>query len=239
MCGRFTLYESAAAIVERFMAEAFAGDLPLRYNIAPTDTTPIVSNRKGHRTLELCRWGLVPSWADDPSIGSRMINARAESLAEKPAFRDALTARRCIVPANGFYEWKLGEKKLKSSLKQPVYIRPIDSTLFGLAGLYEVWKQPDGEWLKTFTIVTVPANETLNEYHFRMPAILTRDDAELWLDPDCHDVAALVEVLHTTPMDGLDCYQVSTTVNTAGVDGPSLIRPLIQADASGDLTLDL
>jgi putative SOS response-associated peptidase YedK len=226
MCGRFTLYESAAAIVERFMAEAFDADLPLRYNIAPTDTTPILSNRTGHRKLELCRWGLVPSWADDPSIGSRMINARAESLPEKPAFRHALVSRRCIVPANGFYEWKLGEKKLKASPKQPAYIRPVDGTLFGFAGLYEVWKQPDGEWLKTFTIITVPANETLNEYHFRMPAILTPGDEDLWLDPECHALATLAEVLRTTPMDKLDAYPVSTAVNTAGVDDPSLILPL-------------
>jgi putative SOS response-associated peptidase YedK len=217
-------------------------DLPPRYNIAPTETTPIVTNRASKkqetpapmRRLELFRWGLVPSWSTDASGAARMINARSESLIEKPSFRKSLLTRRCIVPANGFYEWKMAEKKTKG-VKQPAYVQRVGDGVIGMAGLWDVWRQPDQSWLKTFTIITVPANDVLTEYHIRMPAILRREDEEAWLDHSSEDVGALSALLRTTPPSNLTLHPVSPAVNTAGVDDPSLILPF----AAPALTLDL
>jgi putative SOS response-associated peptidase YedK len=173
------------------------------------------------------------------SIGARMINARGEELAEKPAFRKALASRRCIVPVSGFYEWKLGtEGTGRKAAKQPMYIRPVADEVFGLAGLWETWRQPEGDVLKTFTIITVPANDALGEFHDRMPAILTRDAEDVWLDPDVDAVAALA-VLRSAPAEEMEIYPVTNRVNSVGIDDPTFVERIADVPMSGTLTLDL
>ena len=232
MCGRFTILETADKLVEKFKAEVGDFDIPARYNVAPTESAPIVINGKidkltgasSGRKIEMCRWGLIPSWSKDMSGGARLITARGEELAEKASFRTPLAQRRCVVPVSGFYEWKqTGERRKKSDPpRQPYYARPIDDTVFSLAGLWDVWRQPDGEWLKSFTIITVPSNDILGELHDRMPAILAPDDVDTWLRPGPLDVD-LRQILRTQPPDLMAVYPVTTRVNTAGVDDPCYI----------------
>ena len=178
MCGRYTLTTDLKQVAKRF--DAAADEIPSvapRYNIAPTQNVIAVSD-DGKRTIKQMRWGLIPSWAKDSAIGNRMINARAETLAEKPAFRSALKKRRCIIPADGFFEWKkLGK------LKQPFRIVLKNREPFGFAGLWEHWKSPDGEEILSCTIITTEANELLKAVHERMPVILDREAEAVWLDP--------------------------------------------------------
>ena len=171
MCGRFTLSISLAELQLRFSFPADDIEHPERYNIAPTQTVLTVVNQGQEQNLaEYMRWGLVPSWAKDISIGSRMINARAETIAEKPSFKRALQKRRCLVLSDGFYEWKRTGKD-----KQPMYIGLESGEPFGMAGLWEAWKSPDGEWLHSCTIITTEPNSLMESIHNRMPVILPRD----------------------------------------------------------------
>ena len=181
----------------------------------------IVINDTGRRQLVQMRWGLIPSWAKDPSIGNRMINARVETLAEKPAFRAALKKRRCIIPADGFYEWqKLGK------VKQPVRIVLKSREPFGFAGLWEHWTSPEGEEELSCTIVTTEANELLKTVHERMPVILTRDAEALWLDPKTQDPENLLPLLRQYPADEMEFYRVSREVNSPAIDRPSNIEAI-------------
>jgi putative SOS response-associated peptidase YedK len=189
-----------------------------RFNIAPTQSVIVVSD-DGQRRLVQMRWGLIPSWAKDPSIGDRMINARAETLAEKPTFRAALKRRRCIIPADGFYEWqKLGK------VKQPVRIVLKSREPFGFAGLWEQWISPNGEGIFSCTIVTTAANELLKAVHDRMPVILTRDAEAAWLDPKTQDPEKLLPLLKQYPPEQMEFYPVSRDVNSPAVDKPSIIE---------------
>jgi putative SOS response-associated peptidase YedK len=232
MCGRYVSATPAQQLAEEFHVDAIkADDLPAKYNVAPTDPVYAVAiSRDGLRQLGTFKWGLVPSWAKDPSIGSRMINARAETLSEKPAFRRLLAKRRCILPADGFYEWqRLGDPQAKKPRKQPFFIRRRDGKPMALAGLWEVWKprdDPDADWLRSATVITGEPNELVGRLHDRMPVILPEEAWDTWLDPANEDTDALAKLLVPLPADQLEAYPVDTLVNSVQNDGPELIEPL-------------
>lgn len=211
MCGRYMLTADLKKVAARFGApkpsDEWATCAP-RYNIAPTQSVVVVGDDGKRYMKQLC-WGLIPFWAKDSSVGYKMINARAETLAEKPAFRAALKKRRCIIPAHGFYEWqKLGK------IKQPVRIILKTREPFGLAGLWEHWQSPEGEEVLSCTIVTTEANELLKSVHDRMPVILTRAAEAAWLNPDTQDPEKLLPLLKQYPPDQMDFYPVSRDVNS-------------------------
>jgi len=220
MCGGYTLTTDLKQVAKRFGAEApdeISSILP-RYNIAPTQNVIVVSD-DGKRTIKQMRWGLIPSWAKDTTIGNRMINARAETLAEKPAFRNALKNRRCIIPADGFYEWqKLGK------MKQPMRIVLKSGQPFGFAGLWERWQSPEGEEVLSCTIITTEANELLKAVHDRMPVILTRDAEAAWLNLNIQETENLLPLLKKFPSDEMEFYPVSREVNSPQIDKPSDIE---------------
>jgi len=221
MCGRYELHSHPAAIALAFGLD-FPPEIEPRYNIAPTQDVPIIRlNRAGGRELAQLRWGLVPRWAKDPSIGARLINARAETLLEKRAFRDALKRRRCLLPADGFYEWML----MHGGIKQPLHIGMADGALFALAGLYDRWLPPDGDALDTCTIVTTRANAHLAAQHDRMPVIIAPEDYERWLDVATEDIG---DLLVPYPADAMTSYPVSSRVNSVGNEDPELIERAAQ-----------
>ena len=230
MCGRYVSATPAQQLAEEFHVDAVkADDLPAKFNVAPTDQIYAVAiSRDGLRQLGTFKWGLVPSWAKDPSIGNRMINARAETVSEKPAFRRLLERRRCILPADGFYEWqRLGTGKKQR--KQPFFIRRRDGKPMALAGLWEVWKprdDADAEWLRSATIITGEPNELVARIHDRMPVILPEEVWDTWLDPANTDIDALLTLLVPYPADLIEAYPVDTLVNSVQNDGPELIEPL-------------
>ena len=220
MCGRFTLTTNLGAIAQRFGVARFLEEVGPRYNITPTQTV-IVVNDDGTRHLRQMRWGLIPSWAKDPAIGNRMINARAETVATKPAFRVALRKRRCLIPADGFFEWTPAGRR-----KQPVYIALKNREPFGFAGLWEAWTSPEGQEITSCTIITTEANEILKPIHDRMPVILNHDAEAVWFDPTIQDSARLLPLLKPYPSEEMEIYQVSTRVNNPDRDGPQCIKPL-------------
>jgi putative SOS response-associated peptidase YedK len=236
MCGRFTSQSSPDRLAEHFGAELAAEeDLGARYNVAPTDDVYVVAEHGGVRRLGTQRWGLVPFWADDPSVGARMINARSDTVASKPAYRRAFAKRRCIVPADGFYEWKAvpGARR-----KQPYLVRRRDGAPLALAGLWEVWRDrgagDDGERLTSCVIVTTDANELLRPVHDRMPVVLEPDVWDVWLDPDNDDLEELQALLVPAPEDLLELVPVSTRVNDVRNDGPDLVEPVeVGEEAAG------
>ena len=180
MCGRYRLSRRKQIIEEHFDVVSGEEDWEPRYNIAPTQLVPAIRQhpREPRRDLSFLRWGLIPSWANDASGAARMINARAETAATLPAFRDALQHRRCLIPADGFYEWRRS-----STAKQPYCFEVRDGELFAFAGLWERWKDPSGQWIRSCSILTTTANAVTSAVHDRMPVILSRDDYDLWLDP--------------------------------------------------------
>lgn len=204
MCGRYTLRTPLQHVVELFGTAINEELLPFaaRFNIAPTQLVPVIrADANGRRTIDLLRWGLVPGWAEDPSVGSRMINARSETASQRPAFRDAYRRRRCILPADGFYEWKKEGKG-----KQPYLIRRRDNEPFGLAGLWERWKRGDDE-IESCTILTTSPNRLMKDIHDRMPVILSKEGCDVWLDPGASVerleslLVPSVEELHADPVD--------------------------------------
>lgn len=223
MCGRYTLKAEGQTVADLFgLSEEL--DLEPRYNIAPTQQIPVVLENPddGNRTLEMMHWGLIPSWSKDPSIGSRMINARAETVAEKPSYRSAFKRRRCLVVADGFYEWKKTEDG-----KQPYYLRLGSGEPFGFAGLWESWSgaEPGGEELRSTTIITTEPNEVAAEVHNRMPVILPRDLYDAWLDPDNDDRKELLSMLASYPTKEMEAYPVSRRVNRPANDEPGVLKP--------------
>ncbi|MFN7930022.1 MAG: SOS response-associated peptidase [Blastocatellia bacterium] len=219
MCGRFTQHHTIDEIIERFEVAVVEYEAEPSYNIAPTQTvTAIVQNHE--REMIGLQWGLIPFWAKDPKIASQLINARAETLAEKPSFKHALTKRRCLLPADGFYEWK----KQKGG-NQPYYIRRRDGGLFAFAGLWEEWKTPEGETRQTCTIITTEPNELMSSLHHRMPVILKPTHEAEWLDPAAHYAPALTQLLQTYPDGELEAIPVSRAVNSPAQNNPSLIQP--------------
>jgi putative SOS response-associated peptidase YedK len=233
MCGRYTSTSSVADLAEVFeVDEVKTEPRPPRYNVAPTDPVYAValSNVKGpHRALGTFRWGLVPSWAKDPSVGNRMINARAEGIESKPSYRAALVRRRCIIPADAFYEWQRRTRPDgKPAGKLPHVVRLKDGRPMAFAGLWEFWRDradPDGEPLRTCAIITTPANEIMAPIHDRMPVVLSPEDWATWLDPET-DTETVTGLLVPPPSWWFEVYPVSSLVNKVGNDGPELIEPL-------------
>jgi putative SOS response-associated peptidase YedK len=231
VCGRYAASRNPDDLVVEFEAVRAEGltALPADYNVAPTKDVYVVRQKKErdaegaptgatHRDLCAVRWGLVPSWAKDASVGNRMLNARVESLTEKPAFRTAARSRRCLVPADGWYEWA---KRLDSPGKQPYFITPEDGSVLAFAGLWEVWGRGD-ERLYTCTVVTAPAVGALQEIHERMPLVLPRERWADWLDPGREDVEALAQPTPPELVEGLELRPVSTRVNNVANNGPEL-----------------
>ena len=222
MCGRFVRSSSVASIADEFNVGQASVEMAPSYNISPTQDI-IILNQIGARQLVKCRWGFIPSGAGDPSIGSRMINARAETVASKPAFKSAFKNQRCLVIADGFYEWvKAGNKKV------PVYIRSKSGKPFGFAGLYNLWTSPEGERICTCTIITTASNELLAKVHDRMPAIIPKQKQDLWLNPGEIDPDILPELLKPFPSEELEMHQVSSKVNYPKYDSPDAIKPLLR-----------
>ncbi len=222
MCGRYELHSHPAAIALAF-GLATPPDVRARYNIAPMTEVPIVRvNADGQRELVRMRWGLVPRWAKDPSIGARMINARGETIAEKPSFRMSFRRHRCLLPADGFYEWRAPPPGAgEAARKQPLHIGMADGSLFGLAGLYERWMSEGGEVLDTCTIVTTAANALVAPIHDRMPLIVGREQYARWLDPADADVGDLIVPY---PAAAMAYYPVSHRVNNVRHDDASVLE---------------
>jgi putative SOS response-associated peptidase YedK len=209
MCGRFTYAKEFREIGIRFDLEH---DIPFfrpRYNIAPGQEVAVVFSRENVHSLAMMQWGLVPSWAKDPAIGNRMINARAETLAEKPSFKGLIGKRRCVVLADGFYEWRKEGKR-----KVPMRIRLKSEDPFGFAGLWDSWRKPDGKELQSCTIITTEANDLLRSIHDRMPVILAQEGEKLWLDAELRDFSQLFPLLKPYPSDQMEAYEVSILVNS-------------------------
>ncbi len=225
MCGRYTLIANAEAIRLLFEVPAFDERLVVpRYNIAPTQPIVVVRNGPKGRELVPVRWGLIPWWAKDPTTLPLMINARAEGIAEKPAYRDAFKYRRCLVPASGFYEWQArGKGPKRPFLASPGPIRPGDGTLIAFAGLWETWHGPDGGEIDTATIVTTDANTPLAAIHERMPVVIAPEDFETWLLAATQPAEAAA-LLKPAPDDLFSPMPVSTRVNSADNDDPALIE---------------
>jgi putative SOS response-associated peptidase YedK len=243
MCGRYAASRSPDDLAVEFEAVRADGQaaLPADYNVAPTKDVHVVRWKKerdpeglptggGHRELRIVRWGLVPSWAKDVSVGNRMLNARVESLTEKPAFKKAAATRRCLVPADGWYEWA---KRLDTPGKQPYYITPEDGSVLAFAGLWEVWGRGEDR-LYTCTIVTSPAVGALTEIHERMPLVLPPDRWMAWLDPALEDVEQLISPTPPEVVEMLELRPVGTAVNNVANNGPELLSRAEAVSAPAD-----
>lgn len=247
MCGRYASSSRPEDLVEEFevVENHVAEPLEPDYNVAPTKEVYAVLERPdrtgadgvvvaGTRQLRTLRWGLVPSWAKDRSIGSRMINARLETAHEKPAFRKAFRARRCLVPADGYYEWYTTEATGKGGkpVKQPYFVRPSDGSLLAMAGLFEIWRDPEAAaedphpFLWTCTLLTTTANDELGHIHERMPLMVTPDRYDAWLDPTHDDPDSLRSLLVPAAPGTLEAYPVSRAVSNVRNNGPHLLDPL-------------
>lgn len=222
MCGRFSQQRPASELSEIFAAEPLVDDLGPRYNVAPTDEALVVVQREERRGLTAYRWGLIPHWAKDTKAGARMFNARAETLTTSPAFRDAFKRKRCLVPVDGFYEWKR-----EGTLRQPYRISSADGRPLALAGLWAGWKDPATEQVRrTFTIVTTAPNDAMAALHDRMPVIVPEAAWGRWLEPEPSDLGELQGLLAPSDTIELEIRAVSRLVNDVRNDGPELIEPL-------------
>lgn len=226
MCGRFSLSSTPQRLRERFALAAGTDDLAPRYNIAPSQPVPVIPNRT-RRVLRPARWGLIPNWAKEAAIGNRMINARAETLAARPAFRAALERRRCLIPADGFYEWKRAGR----GMRVPFHIRRRDAEPFVFAGLWDLWHPPEGEPIASCTIITTDANDLVAPLHDRMPVILAPEAYDLWLKPAPLHADTLLPWLVPCPPEWLEAYPVSSLVNSPANEDPACITPVDPAEA--------
>jgi len=220
MCGRFTLTLDPGEIQELLDLGPFVHIIQPRYNIAPSQPIPIVKDFET-RSVELYRWGLVPFWADDPDIGNRMINARSETVSEKPSFRAAFKYRRCLILADGFFEWHAEQK---GAPKTPYLFKLKNDHPFTFAGLYEHWEPPEGGELHTCTILTCPPNELVSQYHNRMPVMLGEDSRWVWVNPES-DESTLLDLLNPYPSDEMKYFPVSRDVNSPQNDHPEILVP--------------
>ena len=221
--------------MERFDAICDEPEWEPRYNIAPTQPVAVVRQHPQEpvRKLSMMRWGLIPSWAKDPSTAASMINARSETASTRPAFSDALKHRRCLIPADGFYEWK----RFGAS-KQPFCFEVNGGELFAFAGLWDRWRDPSGTWLKTFSILTTTPNAVTSAVHDRMPVILSAESYDLWLDPGMKDVAEVSELLKPFDAHQMRCYPVSNRVNHVANDDEDCSRPVEPREEQGGLFTD-
>jgi putative SOS response-associated peptidase YedK len=222
MCGRYVLKAGIKELKKKYHAEPeFLSDLKPDYNVSPTSEMPVICQKSdGIRVISRYRWGLVPFWAKEINTGYSMFNARAESLPEKRTFKKAFQTQRCIVPANGFYEWVK-----RNNSKIPFYITLENDELMSFAGLYEHWKGNDGQVVNSFTIITTTVNKKLEPIHDRMPAILLDKEIDIWLDPGNEDIESLQDLIHPYPDDNIRYHEVSTDVNNSRNQGPELIKP--------------
>ncbi|KPJ81128.1 MAG: hypothetical protein AMS19_08675 [Gemmatimonas sp. SG8_23] len=227
MCGRYTLATPADELIEAFDVETLHFDLLPRYNIAPGQDAPVVAEDSRGRRIGLLRWGFVPAWRDDP--GSGIVNARSETVARKPSFREAFSRRRCLVPADGFYEWKRRTTDFGpgsgGAVRQPYWIHPVDGGVVSFAAIWETWRGPGAEPRTTFAILTTDANEDVRPIHDRMPLIVSLEDRDAWLDR-ATSPERLNRMLHPAPNGALRAWPVSTRVNRVGEDDPELIQPV-------------
>jgi putative SOS response-associated peptidase YedK len=221
MCGRYTITSAPEAIRALFRYPE-QPNFPPRYNVAPTQPIPIVRLFEGKRQFALVRWGLLPSWVKDPKTFALLINARGESVTDKPAFRAAMKRRRCLIPADGFYEWRAAGGR-----KQPCFVRLKSGAPMAFAGLWECWTGPNGEELETAAIVTTEANRTLAPIHSRMPVILAPEAFDLWLNTSDVDAKTAAALIHPAPDNLLEAYEVSTAVNRTANDDPKLVEPIV------------
>ena len=217
MCGRFSISTPTEILRVRFNVPR-AEDLKPNYNAAPTQNLPVILNSEP-TTINLCRWGLIPFWAKEERIGNGMINARAETLLQKPSFRTPFKKQRCLVLADGFYEWKR-----TSDRKIPHRISMRDHEPFAFAGIWEVWKTPDGEDVKTFSIITTEPNELMKPLHHRMPVIMKQENEEKWLQEI--DISEAQKMLEPYPFEDLEAYPISTLVNNPRNNSEDIIKPL-------------
>ena len=222
MCGRFSLTADLGELASRFEFDGNLLDLESNYNVAPTQNVLTVIGGDNRRS-GFMRWGLIPHWAKTASIGSRMINARAETVAQRPAFREAFRRRRCLVLADGFYEWQRA-----GSVRKPMRIVMESGEPFAFAGLWAMWRDSEGNRIPSCTIITTEANDLLRPIHNRMPVILPREMEEFWLDRDVQDTAVLENALTSYPSELMQTYQVSTLVNSARNNGPQVVEPVAQ-----------
>lgn len=219
MCGRFTLILPPESLAEIFGLAELPRIEP-RYNIAPSQQVAVVrQNIGGNRYLSEMKWGLIPSWSKDQPIGNHLINARAETLEEKVSFRNAFRHRRCLIPADGFFEWKTEEKR-----KIPYYIKRTDGSPFAVAGLWDSWKTPEGTMIESCTIITINPNSLVKDYHDRMPVILSRDEYGMWLDRNITGTKQLTTLFQPYPSELLEAYPVSSKVNIPGNDNCECIQ---------------
>jgi putative SOS response-associated peptidase YedK len=219
MCGRFVIELTPELVRKVFGVTGDFPDWPARYNIAPTQLIPVVRDAPdGNRRLAMLRWGLVPSWAKE--FGEGQINARCETVNEKPSFRQAFRQRRCIVPASGFYEWTKTDGR-----KLPYYVRMLDGSPMPLAGIWEAWKAPEGQVVESCAILTTSANATVAAIHERMPVILHPTEFGLWLDRQTHDAECLAPLFAPFPAESIEAFRVSTEVNNVAHDSPECIQP--------------
>lgn len=252
MCGRYAASANPDELVEEFEVDQVSDDLPgPDWNVAPTVPVPAVLERMDRDSGEVARklrpltWGLVPSWAKEKSIGARMINARFETVAEKPAFRKAFASRRCLLPADGYYEWYTPDApdhlpKSKRPPKQPFFIHRSDGRRLAMAGIYEFWRDPDkardddSAWLRTCSIITTRATDAVGHIHDRMPMVVPSELWGAWLDPRHTDPDSALELLTVTESDLLEAYAVSTDVNSVRNNDPSLVEPLAEEPPTGE-----
>ncbi len=220
MCGRFVRKRSSTAMAKDFGVQEIIDDLQPSFNIAPTHNVAVVLNKE-HKQLVAMRWGLVPYWATDPKMGSKLINARAETLNVKAAFKEAFKRRRCLVIADGFFEWRK-----QGANRTPLFFHLEPERPFGFAGLYEIWTPPLGEPLVTCTIITTEANDLVQPIHDRMPVILPKDTEDLWLDSAIEDHTRLLDLLQPFPAFEMAAFTVSNLVSSVKNDSPQCIEPV-------------
>jgi putative SOS response-associated peptidase YedK len=232
MCGRYRLSRRKQIIEEYFESAPWDDDWNPRYNIAPTQPVPVIRQQPKEpvRQLSLMKWGLIPSWAKDPSIATGTINAKSETAATKPAFRDPLKFRRCLIPADGFYEWKKA-----GTSKQPFCFEVNDGELFAFAGLWDGWKNAEGQWIKTCSILTTTPNVVTSAVHDRMPVILERESYDWWLDPSTTNVKVVSELLKPYDAKSMRCHPVSSRVNNVLDDDEECSRSVALAEAQSHL----
>lgn len=221
MCGRFTIAFDEGNLKQRFDLEEIPFPFAQRYNVAPGQFIPAIIGDKGTRRIGQLRWGLVPSWAKDEKLAYSMINAKAETVREKPAFRNLFVRKRCIIPADSFFEWKQTDKG-----KQPMRIMMKDADIFAFAGLYDTWEAPNGEKISTCTIITTKPNEIVSDIHDRMPVILKREDEPIWLDRERFDADLLQSLLIPFDATEMRAYPVSSIVGNAKNERPECIREI-------------
>ncbi len=232
MCGRY-LITSAPEAMRRLFRYLEQPNFPPRFNIAPTQPVPIVRLYEGQRQFALVRWGLIPAWVKDPRAFALLINARGESVNDKPAFRNAMKRRRCLVPADGFYEWRY-----EGGRKQPFLVRPRDGGTVAFAGLWETWMGPNGEETETAAIVTTQASQDIAHIHGRMPVIVPPDAFDFWLDCANVDATTAAAVIAPATAGLLEAYEISNAVNRVANDSPVLIEPLASQSSTDEQGID-